>query len=182
MNNLKKKNWQAYKTLIILMLSIVILDQGTKLWIEQTSQLPLHQPPSYLSYWPNGGIEVIPDFFYLCHIGNEGAAWGLLSGYGKWLGLVAIAALGMIYYCRKQLTLKKKWMQICFGILCGGIIGNLIDRLTKGYVIDFFDIHLPWYRWPAFNIADASISIGVVLYITYTLLFEPKTDESALNC
>jgi len=177
MNEPVSKVWKTYKILIVLMLFILILDQGTKLWIEQTPQLPLHQPPYHFAYWPNGGIEIIPDFFYLCHISNKGAAWGLLTGYGNWLSLVAIIALGAIYYYRSELALKKSWIQVCFGLFCGGILGNLVDRLNRGYVVDFFDVHLPWYRWPAFNVADASISIGVALYITYTLIFESRVDE-----
>lgn len=132
--------------------------------------LPLHQPPEALSYWPNGGIEIIPNFFYLCHIGNKGAAWGILAGYGFWLSILAVLALIAIYCFRRQLALKQPAMQVSFGLLCGGILGNLTDRILYSHVVDFLDVHLPGYRWPAFNIADAGITAGLLLYLVMTML------------
>ncbi len=134
------------------------------------------------SYWPYGGIEIVPGFFYLAHVVNEGAAWGILKGFHYGFIVLAIAALGGIYYFRHSLLLYKKPSQIAFGLLCGGILGNLCDRLRWGFVVDFLDFHLPGYRWPAFNIADSAITVGVVLYIILNLFYftdpEDKKNDS----
>lgn len=151
----------AYKRLYITALVLFALDQLTKLWV-QTS-IP---PYTYIDPAP---IEVIPGLFYWVHIYNEGAAWGMFSGYGLWLAALGILTLGAIFLLRKELELKRCSMQYAIGMLCGGIIGNLTDRLFHGHVIDFIDIHLPGYRWPAFNIADCGITIGVALYIVLNL-------------
>lgn len=143
------------------------LDQCTKWWILSLDTLPLG------SYFSPDSIEIVPNFFYLVHIGNDGAAWGLLSGQGRLLGCIALIALVSIYYFRQQLELIKPSIQICFGLLTGGILGNVTDRIVHGHVIDFLDFHLPFSlpylfpngRYPAFNIADCGIVIGVFLYL-----------------
>ena len=82
-------------------------------------------------------MEIIAGFFYIAHVGNRGAAWGLFPGYGLWLGLLAVGALVAIYLFRNELGLRRKCMQVSFGLLCGGILGNLLDRMLHGHVIDF---------------------------------------------
>ncbi len=126
-----------------------------------------------ISYFPPERIEIIEDFLYLVHIGNEGAAWGLFSQFKELLVILSIVMLFLIYFARKHFQLEKRPMQIAFGFLIGGILGNLIDRIRMGYVIDFIDIHLPFSipvilplgRWPAFNIADSAIVIGLAIYL-----------------
>lgn len=140
----------------------LILDQGTKFWV--VSSIPVD------TYLVPGPPAIIDDFFYIVHVHNTGASWGLLSGFSLGFAILAIIALSVIFCFRKTLELKKTYLQWTFGLLCSGIVGNLIDRLAYGYVIDFIDIHLPGYRWPAFNVADSCICIGVVLYFLYSLL------------
>ena len=128
---------------------------------------------NYYNYTDPNVIEVIKGFFYIVHIGNEGAAWGMFSGHGEILALFALIALFAIYKCRNALELYRTPMQFAFGLLIGGVLGNLIDRLVHGHVIDFLDFHfgftIPWVlpngRYPAFNIADCGIVIGVFTYI-----------------
>jgi signal peptidase II len=163
------KKITAYWFFFTITCLILIADQGFKLWIQKKDSLPLHNPPFSSSYWPYGGIEIIPNILYLCHLGNKGAAWGILQGYGNYLALLAVLVLISIYYYRKEFNLKQPVQQVAFGLLCGGIIGNLVDRITHGYVIDFLDLHLPGYRWPAFNIADSAICIGIILYLFYSI-------------
>ncbi len=91
---------------------------------------------------------------------------------------MAFIVLAFIYFARRQFELEKPCMQIAFGALIGGILGNLIDRFRLGYVIDFIDIHLPLRipiilpdgRWPAFNIADSAIVIGLFYYLILSLI------------
>ena len=161
---------EGYIPFYIAALTVVALDQLSKLWIFRFSELA----PG--SYWPHGGIEIIPRFFYIANVGNTGAAWGILAGYGSALAVLALIALGAIYYYRNEFGLKSRSRQIPFGLLCGGIVGNLVDRIYLGYVIDFLDFHLPGYRWPAFNFADSGISVGITIYIIQILFFEKRTD------
>lgn len=160
----------SYRTLFTLAGSVLLFDQLTK-WIIQCT-LPFES-----SYYPPDRVSVIENFFYLVHIGNEGAAWGLFSDFKELLMVMAFIVLALIYFARKHFQLEKPSMQIAFGALIGGILGNLIDRFRLGYVIDFIDIHLPVVipiilpngRWPAFNIADSAIVIGLLYYLYLSL-------------
>lgn len=146
-------------------MAIIGFDQWTKYWV-------LHNIPEG-TYFKEGFLPpypVIPDFLYIVHIYNPGAAWGMFSGYSGVLAIIALIALWGIYHFRHELALGQPFMQYAFGLLCGGIVGNLIDRLQHGHVIDFIDVHLPGYRWPAFNIADSAITCGVGLYLIYSIL------------
>ena len=152
------RNIANYLRLYYLAFAVLILDQGSKIWILKTIR-----PGTGMLY--SHPIPIIHDFFYLVHIHNTGAAWGQLSGQTLWLALLAIIALALIYFFSKQLEVYKHNVQYAFGLLIGGVVGNFIDRVFHGYVIDFLDFHLGSYRWPAFNIADCGITIGVALYI-----------------
>ena len=145
---------------------ILVLDQITKVLIQ-------YSIPFETSYYEPDRITIIENFFYLVHIGNEGAAWGMFSEYSEILSLLAFVVLLFIYLFRKHLEFNRNSIQIAFGLLIGGILGNLIDRLRVGHVIDFIDIHLPFTlpyilpygRWPAFNVADSAIVIGMFFYL-----------------
>jgi len=150
----------AYRILLGLALIVFVLDQLTKAWINAT--MPLG------SYGPLG-IEVIPGFFNLVHVGNTGAAWSMLSGKSYFLAVLALATLVAIYFWRRALGLQDRLTQVAFGLLCGGIVGNLVDRLLHGHVIDFLDFHFGSYVYPTFNIADSGICIGVGLYLWHSL-------------
>ncbi len=167
--------WQKisrYWLLFATATAIILLDQSTKVWVQHHPELPLE------SYWPYGGIEIIPGFFYLAHIVNEGAAWGMFRGFRYGFVALALVALVGFYFFRRNLLLKKMPCQLAFGFICGGILGNLCDRLRLGFVVDFLDFHLPGYRWPAFNVADSGITVGVALYIILTLFFFPDPDKT----
>lgn len=150
-----------YVRLFLVTLIVLILDQITKYWV-----LLKIEPGTYIHPPP---IPIIDNFFYLVHIHNTGAAWGVFSGGSLWLGLLALLVIASLILFRKYLELERPIMQCIIGLLIGGIIGNLIDRFTRGYVIDFIDVHLPGYRWPAFNIADSAIFIAVSLYIIISI-------------
>lgn len=151
----------AYRLLLALALLVFTLDQVTKIWIN--ARLPLG------TYGPPHAITVIDGFFYLVHVGNTGAAWSMFSGRSLWLAALALVTLGAIYYWRHTLALRQRVVQIAFGLLCGGIVGNLVDRVLHGHVIDFLDFHFGSYIYPTFNLADAGICIGVGLYVIYSL-------------
>jgi len=153
-----------------LALAVFVADQFTKLLV--IGIIPPMMPE--LSGYESGShpIPVIPDFFNLVHVGNFGAAWGMFSGQKILLSLFAIFALWAIFRFRRQLELERHPVQVAFGLLVGGIFGNLLDRLWHGYVVDFLDFRIPVidYRWPAFNIADCGIVVGVVLFLILNTL------------
>ncbi|MDF9828302.1 signal peptidase II [Ereboglobus sp. PH5-10] len=154
----------AYRRLHICAIVVFALDQLTKAWIHNNERLPFN------SYGPGEHIEVIPGFFNIVHVGNTGAAWSILSGHSEWLAVFAAVVLAAIFFFRKTLELHVRAIQIAFGLLCGGIAGNLVDRVMHKHVIDFLDFHFAGYAWPAFNIADIGIVAGVVIYIGTTIM------------
>lgn len=161
---------QAYRLLLVLAGLVFATDQLTKLWIIR--HLPLG------SYGPYESITVIPGFFYLVHVGNTGAAWSLLTGKSLYLAMVAVVTLCAIFIWRRALGLQDRLAQIAFGLLCGGIVGNLVDRIQHHHVVDFLDFHFGNYVYPSFNIADSGICVGVVLYIWYSLRVQPKAQRN----
>lgn len=155
---------RAYRTLWTLALSVFGLDQLTKLWIVAKVPFdPLH------SHGAGADIEVIRGFFYIIHVGNTGAAWSMFSGRSITLAMLAVATLIAIYFWRQSLGLRHPLSQVCFGLLCGGIVGNLVDRLVHKHVIDFIDLHFGSYIYPTFNVADSGICVGVLLYVWQSL-------------
>lgn len=162
-------NLRNYKRLFFVAAFVIVLDQLTKLWAMHTIS-----PGTYINPPP---IPVIDGLLYWVHIYNTGAAWGSFSGSSYILGVLAVVALIVIYVFRKQLELQLVSRQYLIGLLCGGIIGNFIDRVWHGHVVDFIDVHLPFYRWPAFNLADSAISVSVCVFIILSFLPKKKAEE-----
>ncbi|HEY3754907.1 MAG TPA: signal peptidase II [Opitutaceae bacterium] len=156
---LGRRAW-AYRYLFGIALVVLILDQVSKAWI--VARLPF-------GTYGEGSIAVIPGLFYIVHVGNTGAAWSLLSGFSWVLGLLAVCTLIAIGIWRQALGLRDVVTQIAFGLLCGGIVGNLADRLCRGHVVDFLDFHFGSYIYPTFNAADSGICVGVGLYLIRSL-------------
>lgn len=155
---------RAYRALWSIAAAILTLDQATKLWIvARIPYNPLH------SHGFGQDIEVIRGFFYIIHVGNTGAAWSMLAGQSLLLATLAIGTLIAIYFWRHSLGLRHRATQVSFGLLCGGVVGNLIDRVAHKHVIDFIDLHFGSYIYPTFNVADSGICVGVLLYIWQSL-------------
>jgi signal peptidase II len=142
-------------------------DQWTKAWIL-----------GRLTH-PGDGQTVIPGFFDLTFVTNTGIAFGLFQGRNGLLAIVVVAILAFGFWMTRDLDWKKMETNLLAGFIVGGAIGNLIDRLRFGYVVDFFDFNLGIMRWPAFNIADAAISCSVVWILGRILLDGVKTRPSA---
>jgi len=145
-----------------LALAVVIVDQLTKLWIMTT--FALHQQQN-----------IIPGFFNLVYVTNTGAAFGFLAGSKTWLRqaffvTVSIAALIVIVFAYGHLKKQARIFVYALGLIAGGALGNLIDRLRFGSVVDFLDFYLGSYHWPAFNAADSAITVGVALFLLGTFL------------
>jgi len=145
---------------------VVIVDQVTKMLIMKNFALYEQQ-------------NIIPGFFNLVYVTNTGAAFGFLAGGKSWLRQlffvsVAIVALGVIVFAYGHLKKQSRLFVYALGLIAGGAIGNLIDRLRFGSVVDFLDFYLGSYHWPAFNAADSAITIGVGLFLLGTLLQHAK--------
>ena len=151
-----------------LALAIVVLDQLTK--TEIMSSMRLHE-----------SVAVIADFFSLTYIRNPGAAFGLLATSSTLFRLIfftitslfAVGLLGMIFIRLRP----GDWAgQLSIAAIFGGAIGNLLDRVRFGEVIDFLDFYIGRYHWPAFNVADAAISVGVFVLIVHFALEKKEPD------
>ena len=145
---------------LLVALYVVLLDQASKEWIR--SAFSLHE-----------SVELVPGFFHLTYIRNTGAAWGMFSGQNLTLSLLAIVMLGALVLFRRKLLPPGLLHRVALGLLCGGIVGNLFDRLRLDYVTDYLDFFWREWHWPAFNIADSAICIGVGIYILGTHLAKP---------
>lgn len=154
----------AYRLLLLLATATLALDQATKLWV--VTHIPLDR---LHSHDVGQDIEVIPHFFYLIHVRNTGAAWSMLAGQGGLLAVLAAGTLAAMFFWRHTLGLRDRANQYAFGLLCGGIAGNLLDRLARGEVTDFVDLHFGSYIYPTFNVADSGICVGVCLYLIRSL-------------
>lgn len=148
---------------------VVIVDQLTKLWIMTTFAL-------------HGQQNIIPGFFNLVYVTNTGAAFGFLAGNNSFLRqvffvAVALIALIVIIFSYKHLKRQGRIFIYALGLIAGGAVGNLIDRLRLGSVVDFLDFYIGSYHWPAFNAADSAISIGVGLFLLGTVLQHKKEKQ-----
>ena len=147
--------------------AIVVIDQLTKAIIDRT--LPLHR-----------SISLIDGFLALTYIRNTGAAFGIFSGSHEvfrrpFLIGVSVIAIGFILVMLKRLRDDATGLAMALAFIVGGAIGNLIDRIFYGEVIDFLDLYWSTYHWPAFNVADSFITIGVAITLFY--LIQSKGDD-----
>jgi signal peptidase II len=120
--------------------------------------------------------EVIGDLVVLWHIRNTGAAFSLFQFEGSLVLFYAVhvVALGMVAWFHRSFRGRSAWLQVVLGLLLGGSIGNLIDRIRQGYVTDFISVGIGDVRFPTWNIADAGITVGIVLLVGYLLFLEPR--------
>jgi signal peptidase II len=153
---------KKFLVLIVIALVILVADQVTKYLV--AAFIPLH-----------GGLEIIPGFANLVHARNPGAAFGLLADSTSrlrslFLLLVSIAALVSIIWIVVASKHIDAYLLIALSFFFGGAIGNLVDRVRFGEVIDFVDVYVGGWHWPAFNVADASLCVGTALFFVHFLL------------
>jgi len=146
---------------------VLVLDQISKIWVDLT--LELHQ-----------SIPVIPSFS-ITYAHNYGAAFSFLSDAGGWqrwfFAVLAIAvSIGIVIYLSK-LKNEEKLLAVSLSLILGGAIGNIIDRVLYGYVIDFLDVYYQVYHWPIFNIADSAITVGVGLMLIESFMEKEGQEE-----
>ena len=149
----------------------VVLDQVSKLVVSGSMQL-------YQS------IKIMP-YFNLTYVHNTGAAFSFLSDAGGWqrwffAGLAVIISTVMVVWLAK-LKQHETLLAVALSLVLGGAIGNLIDRLAYGFVIDFLDVYYLSWHWPAFNIADSAITLGVVLMLLESFGLGKSEDAAELK-
>ncbi len=114
-------------------------------------------------------LPIVNGFFSLTYVRNTGAAWGILGGQNAWLTALSIVMLVVMVVFRRSFLSSAWEHRVALGLLIGGIVGNLLDRLRLGWVTDFLHFYWRDYHWPAFNIADSAICVGVGVYILSSL-------------
>ena len=160
-----KLNYVIFAGLSTLVLAI---DQGTKSYISRSMDL-------YSS------VAVVDNFFSITFLRNRGAAFGLFANSGFRLPffiLVALAALVCILYMLRKLSDQQKLTTVALSLIFSGALGNLVDRVRLGEVTDFIDVYWRGRHWPAFNIADSAICVGVVLVLLGNKISEKVRESS----
>jgi len=131
-------------------------------------------------YWavtrlkPVGSVAVVPGFFSLTYVENQGAAWGMLAGRHLFLIGFSLLTLAFLFWRRRQLFDPLWGGRLTLTLLMGGILGNLIDRIRLNYVVDFLDFFWGRHHFPAFNVADSAICCGVFLFILTQWIHDRK--------
>lgn len=146
---LSYSRYRGFLQMLSVALVVLVADQATKLLV-------------ILELGPNGDrvmIPVIPGVFRLFYVQNTGAAFGIFEGNSMVLaGLAVLVVLFLVIYFRKWIA-ESPWLALAIGLQLGGAIGNILDRLQHGFVVDFIDFRF----WPTFNVADSAITLGVII-------------------
>lgn len=141
----------------------LLADQLTKAWV--AAEIPLHQP-----------VDVFPwlsPILSFTHVQNTGVAFGLLPGLGGLFAILSLLVVAGVVVFRRTLPTEDLWLHGALGLVTGGALGNVIDRIVRGHVLDFVDVNFwPFTAWPVFNIADSAVVIGVAILLVDSLLDE----------
>lgn len=148
------------------------LDQLTKALVVRN--IPYH-----------GEIKIIPGFFNLVYIRNRGAAFGFFSGatgdfWPSFFLVLSLVATAFVVFLLVRTIRQGRLMTTSLSLILGGAVGNLVDRIRSGSVVDFIDLHLHRAHWPAFNLADTAITIGGILLLAH-LMFSPAGPPKSTN-
>jgi signal peptidase II len=139
---------------------VFVLDRVTKAWVSENIPLGTARP-------------VVGDYVRIVHAQNTGAAFGLLPERTTLLSVLSVVAVLAIVYYYRQIASNSALVSATLGMQLGGAFGNLLDRITKGYVVDFVDVGVGDIRFWAFNVADSSIVVGIIL-VTAALWYEER--------
>jgi signal peptidase II len=148
---------------VLLSAGVLLLDQATKRLIA-------------LSMSPGESVPVLGDAIRLTFVRNDGIAFGLHVGNGVVFNLLSIAACVLVAVYFWKIRREKVWIRSGVGLIFGGAVGNLVDRISAGSVVDFIDVGIRSVRWPVFNVADSAVVVGAgILFVLMT------RDEKALR-
>ncbi|HEY8965967.1 MAG TPA: signal peptidase II [Candidatus Methylacidiphilales bacterium] len=136
-------------------LLLLALDQGTKAWA--------------LSRFVVQDREIIPGWLNLTLAWNTGVAFSLLKGHNGWLLLLVLVLIGAGCVLARKVDWRPAGTNVLFALFAAGALGNLIDRIARGAVVDFIDVHAGAHHWPTFNVADSCITVGAVVLVWQAL-------------
>jgi len=153
---------RASRLLLVVGVAVVVfaVDRVTKAWVTENIPLGTARP-------------VIGDYVRIVHAQNTGAAFGLLPERTTLLSVLSVVAVLAIVYYYRQIASNSALVSATLGMQLGGAFGNLLDRITQGYVVDFVDVGVGDIRFWAFNVADSSIVVGIIL-VTLALWYEER--------
>lgn len=147
---------------LVLSACVLALDQWTKLWIEATLET-------------HGRLAVVPEFFDLVHVRNTGIAFGLFPAGGELGATLLLTALGfaallVVSFYFRATSDDEPLLLLALALVIGGAAGNLVDRTLLGAVTDFLDVYVGDHHWPAFNVADSGVTVGIVLMLAHSFV------------
>ena len=161
---------------LLVSVGVIVLDQLTKAWVEASFALASPSAPAGSATAPT---PVVGDLVRVARTWNDGGVFGLFGDSATILGLASIAVIGVILWVEATSGVRSPLLTVALGLLFGGAIGNLIDRLRFGHVIDWVDTGIGSLRFYTFNVADAAISIALVLLIMLTIFGTRLTRDSS---
>jgi len=161
----ERASWKQMSVMLLVALLILILDQATKFIIEANV--------TYNTSWMP--LEWLAPFFQITHIGNTGIAFGLFAGGSMIFALIAMVVTAVLLFYNYTLPAGHIGVRIVLGVILGGAVGNLIDRLRLGYVTDFLDFG----PWPVFNVADMAVVFGSITLVWLMWQEEKKFKAAA---
>lgn len=145
---------------------MIVIDQWTKYLVIENMTI-------------GESIPIIDNIFYLTSHRNPGAAWGILQGQMWFFYMITLIVVGIIIYYIEHYAKTNRLLGVSLGLVLGGAIGNLIDRVRFQEVVDFVDVYIFSYDYPIFNVADSSLVVGVILIGIITLFEEIRKDKKA---
>ena len=162
---------KRYLSVALIAAAVIVLDQASKLWIDAA-----------LTRYER--IEVVPQFLNIVHVRNPGVAFGLLQNIPETfraalLISTTVLALGLLVFLLAQSHPSQRLERWSLALILGGAVGNLIDRVRLGDVVDFIDVYWGHYHWPAFNVADMAIVTGVILLAYFMLTYKEPQPQAA---
>ena len=162
-----------YVWALALVMVLIALDQVTKIIVE--GAIPFQGAAT--SKHP-----IISGFLYLTHHRNDGAAWGVFSGQQVFFVVITVFALGVFVYLATDLSFRHRFFYSTgLTLLTGGALGNFVDRVQQGYVVDFIDVYIFTYNFPVFNVADIALTIGMFSFAYHMLFLDGKAEKERLR-
>jgi signal peptidase II len=151
--------------LLLTALALLIADQVTKALV--VADLAVGQK-----------VNAIGDLVQIWHVQNRGAAFSLFQGGTLVFLVVSVLSIGLVVYFHRGLRDRSPWLHVVLGMVLGGTLGNFVDRLRQGYVTDWLSVGVGDTRWPTFNIADASVVVGIGILVLYLFVTNPDRREA----
>lgn len=180
----------------LIVLTVFIADQISKWWIVETMIKPLTLPPeadasampflqwliSAQEQMPFARIEIMP-FFNLVMVWNKGVSFGLFNDHGDYgpLILTILAGVIAVIFSAWLVRSKNPIISLSLALIIGGALGNMVDRIRFRAVADFLDFHFLGAHWPAFNVADSAITVGIAILLIHSLFFDKKPKEASAS-